>query len=112
MKIYKRFHGPEISWDGLENILATFWHKQGHVFDLPFYYIEYGFAQLGAIAVWRNLKQNPNKGFQDYLQALGLGYTRPIPDFYETAGVRFDFSEGYIRELSEFLVEEDKMLAL
>lgn len=106
--IYKRFHGNYISWEGFEDILGGYWQKQGHIFDVPFYYIEYGLAQLGAIAVWRNYRQNPEKGLQDYLNALSLGYTRTIPEIYEAAGVRFDFSESYIRELMEFVAEELK----
>ncbi|HHG84816.1 MAG TPA: M3 family oligoendopeptidase [Bacteroidetes bacterium] len=106
--IYKRFHGNYVSWDGFEDILGAFWQKQGHIFDVPFYYIEYGMAQLGAIAVWRNYRKNPKKGLADYLKALSLGYTCTIPEIYAAAGVRFDFSEEYIRELMEFVNEELK----
>ncbi|MEM1000506.1 MAG: M3 family oligoendopeptidase [Bacteroidota bacterium] len=108
--IYERFHGNHISWEGVEDVFGTYWQKQGHIFDVPFYYIEYGFAQLGAIAVWRNYRQNPEKGLNDYLHALSLGYTRPIPEVYEAAGIRFDFSEDYIRELMDFTMEELRKL--
>lgn len=101
--IYKRFHGHVLDWEGLEHVLDFFWQKQGHIYDLPFYYIEYGIAQLGAIAVWRNYKRNPQKGLQDYLNALAMGYQRPIPEIYATAGIRFDFSQDYIQELMDFL---------
>ncbi|MEM7037610.1 MAG: M3 family oligoendopeptidase, partial [Bacteroidota bacterium] len=107
-EIFLRFHGDYVSWEDHEAVLESFWQKQGHVFDVPFYYIEYGFAQLGAIAVWRNYRRDPDKGLADYLNALSMGYTRPIPELYEAAGIRFDFSEGYIRELVEFLLEELK----
>jgi oligoendopeptidase F len=104
--IFHRFHGDYVSWEGDEGILASLWQKQGHIYDVPFYYIEYGIAQLGAIAVWRNYRKNPEKGLNDYLKALSMGYTRPIPEIYEAAGIRFDFSEPYIRELIEFMVGE------
>jgi oligoendopeptidase F len=105
-EIFLRFHGDYVSWEGDEAILRSLWQKQGHIYDVPFYYIEYGIAQLGAIAVWRNYRQNPEKGLKDYLYALSLGYTRPIPEIYEAAGIRFDFSETYIRELIDFVVGE------
>lgn len=105
-ELFLRFHGDFVQWDGDEDVLASLWQKQGHVFDVPFYYIEYGIAQFGAIAVWRNYRRNPEKGLQDYLNALALGYKRPIPEVYEAAGIRFDFSEDYIRELVDFVMEE------
>jgi oligoendopeptidase F len=104
--IFLRFHGDYVSWEGNEDVLRSLWQKQGHIYDVPFYYIEYGIAQLGAIAVWRNYRNNPEKGLSDYLHALSLGYTRPIPEVYAAAGIRFDFSEAYIRELIEFVVQE------
>jgi oligoendopeptidase F len=77
---------------------------------VPFYYIEYGMAQLGAIAVWKNYKENPEKGLQQYLDALKLGYTKTITEIYETAGIKFDFSAGYVKELAEFVkAEMDKI---
>jgi oligoendopeptidase F len=63
-------------------------------------------AQLGAIAVWRNYKSNPEKALSDYLKALSLGHTAGIREVYETAGIRFDFSESYIKELMDFVGAE------
>jgi oligoendopeptidase F len=63
-------------------------------------------AQLGAIALWRNFKKNPEKALADYLAALSLGHTAGIREVYETAGVKFDFSESYIRELMDFVGRE------
>lgn len=102
----QEFSSREIDWTGLEEYAATSWHSQLHVFEIPFYYIEYGFAQLGAIAVWRNFLKNQEKALDQYEAALKLGYTRSIREIYETAGVSFDFSEGYVRELAEFLREQ------
>lgn len=106
MEIFLRFHGDYITWEGDEEVLRSLWQKQGHIYDVPFYYIEYGIAQLGAIAVWRNYRIDPKKGLADYLHALSLGYTRPIPEVYAAAGIRFDFSEEYIRELIDFMMGE------
>ena len=63
-------------------------------------------AQLGAIAIWRNYKQNPAKAVQDYTSALKLGYTKSIGEIYKTAGISFDFSENYVRELAAFVKQE------
>jgi len=70
---------------------------------VPFYYIEYGIAQLGAIAVWRNFQQDPGQGLVNYLNALKLGYTKPLPAMYATAGIKFDLSTAYIQALIDFI---------
>ena len=82
------------------------WHKQLHIFEIPFYYIEYGIAQLGAIAVWRNFKNNKEQALEAYKNALQLGYTKPIPEMYKSAGIQFDFSKEYVKELMTFLETE------
>jgi oligoendopeptidase F len=109
-ELYVRFHGETINWSGLEGELENLWMKQGHIFDVPFYYIEYAMAQLGALAVWRNFKQNPEKGLDAYLNALKLGYTRVIPEIYEAAGIRFDFSEAYVRDIVTYCLDAYKAL--
>jgi oligoendopeptidase F len=76
------------------------------LYEVPFYYIEYGMAQLGAIAVWRNFKQNKAKGLEGYMNALKLGYLKTIPEIYEAANVKFDFSKAYIKELMSFVRAE------
>ena len=95
-----------VDYSGLEQFRANLWQKQLHIFEVPFYYIEYGFAQLGAIAVWRNFRQNKEKALHDFTAALKLGYSVPIPDVYQTAGIRFEFSESYISELMDFVKQE------
>ena len=102
LSIYKKFSSSVIDWTENEAELEAMWQKQLHLFEVPFYYIEYGMAQLGAIAVWRNYKQNPQKAVLQYMDALSLGYSKSIPEVYEAAGIRFDFSENYIRELIDF----------
>ena len=106
VELYFRFHGKTVSWKGYEDHLANLWQKQGHIFSVPFYYIEYAIAQLGALAIWKNFKQDPEQGLNGYLKALQMGYSRPIPEIYEAAGIRFDFSEDYIRDIVEFCLAE------
>jgi oligoendopeptidase F len=106
VQIYERFGAGFVDWSGHQEAEANLWQKQLHIFEVPFYYIEYGMAQLGAIAVWKNYKENPDKGLQQYIEALKLGYTKTIKEIYETAGIQFDFSAGYVKELAAFVKSE------
>ena len=106
LKINSDIGNSVVSWKGLEKNKAITWQKQLHIFELPFYYIEYGMAQLGAIAIWKNYKENPGLTIQKYKEALSLGYTVSVPKIYETAGIKFDFSEGYIADLMSFMQTE------
>lgn len=106
LKTYDRFASKSVDWSGVESVKKLLWQKQLHIYEVPFYYIEYGFAQLGAIAMWRNYRLNPSQTIKQYLDALKMGYTGSIAEVYEKAGVRFDFSEDYIRELAGFVNEE------
>lgn len=101
--IYEQFSPSVVDWSGLESNKDYIWQKQLHLYEVPFYYIEYGMAQLGAIAVYKNFKENKEKGLAQYLAALKLGYKKPISTIYEAAGVRFDFSKAYIKELIDFI---------
>ncbi|MEL6606911.1 MAG: M3 family oligoendopeptidase [Bacteroidota bacterium] len=103
LKIFERFASQVTDWSGQEHYKDCLWQKQLHLFEVPFYYIEYGIAQLGAVAVWKCYQENPAQGLQGYLNALQLGYTRSVPHVYEAAGIAFDFSRPYIRELMQFL---------
>lgn len=106
LDIYSAFADDITDWSGLEEPRKNLWQRQLHLYEVPFYYIEYGFAQLGALAVWKNYKENPQKGLEGYLNALKLGYKRSIPEVYEAANIKFDFSQGYIKELIAFLKKE------
>ena len=108
--IMKDFGSSVINYSGCENHLARRWQVQLHLYEVPFYYIEYGFAQLGAIAVWRNYKKDPKKAVEQYKSALALGYTKSIPEVYEAAGIKFDFSPGYIKDLMDFVKEQYKTI--
>lgn len=105
-QIFEPFGHNFADWTGLETALGNLWQKQLHIFEVPFYYIEYGIAQLGAIAVWKNYKKDPQKGLEKYLDALKLGYTKTIKEIYETAGIEFNFSASYVKELANFVKEE------
>lgn len=104
--IYEKFSDTITDWTGQEEIRMNLWQKQLHLYEVPFYYIEYGIAQLGALAIWKNYKENPSKALEGYVEALKLGYTRPIPDIYAAAHIKFDFGGEYIRELIDFLSGE------
>lgn len=106
--LIKELSSPVIDWTGIEDYRAHSWHAQLHIFDAPFYYIEYGLAQLGALAIWRNYKNNPEKALDGYEAALKLGYTRSIPEIYAAAGIKFDFSKQYVNELLDFVKQEIK----
>ncbi len=110
-KIFEQFNSSIIDWNSYEKYKANAWQKQLHIFEVPFYYIEYAISQLGAIAIWRNYKQNPEKALQQYEDALKLGYSVTIPEIYKTAGIEFNFSESYIKELMDFVILEIEKLA-
>jgi len=105
-QIYTRFGAGFADWEDYEQQFGNVWQKQLHLFEVPFYYIEYAIAQLGAIAVWKNYKENPQQALDQYLAALTLGYTKPMNEIYETAGIKFDFSASYVKELAAFVKEE------
>ncbi len=108
--VIDQFTSKEIDFSGLDDVRGRGWQGQLHIFEVPFYYIEYGMAQLGAIAVWRNYKKDPSKALKEYEAALRLGYTKSIPEIYKTAGIEFNFSSAYVKELAEFVKSElDKL---
>jgi oligoendopeptidase F len=102
-KIFDEFADTIADWSGLQEAKDYLWEKQLHLYEVPFYYIEYGMAQLGAIAVWRNYRKNPQECLRSYMNALSLGYMKTIPEIYKAANIKFDFSRGYIEELMDFV---------
>jgi len=110
LEILQDFSTPTMNRKGLEEIVAHSWHRQLHLFEVPFYYIEYGMAQLGAIAIWKNYKEKGQVAIEDYIKALKLGYSRPIKEVYAAAGISFDFSKAYVKELAQFLKNEIALL--
>jgi oligoendopeptidase F len=94
-----------VDWSGLEQERAARWYRQLHIFMYPFYYIEYGIAQLGALQIWRNSLRDPAAAVAQYRNALALGAVRSLPEIYETAGARLTFDAETIGELVQ-LVED------
>ena len=109
-RIYNEFNSKTINWSGLDIYQKNIWQRQLHLFEVPFYYIEYGIAQLGAIGLWMQFKKNKEIALDHYIQALSLGGTKTLPELYEAAGLKFDFSGAYIKELMDFVEGEMKML--
>lgn len=101
--IMSKLGSSVVDWDGHEDALLNLWQKQLHLYEVPFYYIEYGMAQLGAIAMWRSYKEIGAKALDNYDNALALGYTKSIGEIYERAGIEFNFSQPYVNELAIFI---------
>ena len=110
LELEKELGGSVIDWSGFENDRSIYWQRILHFYEVPFYFIEYAMAQLGAVAVWMNFQQDRSKAIQQYKDALKLGYTSTIPEIYNTAGIKFDFSKEYVRHLAEFVHDEIKRL--
>ncbi len=104
--ILKEFSTNSIDYTGLDMYRAIGWQRQLHLFEVPFYYIEYGIAQLGAIGMWMQYQKNPTQALENYMNALALGGTKTLPELYETAGLKFDFSPNYVKTLMDFTNEE------
>lgn len=98
LKIRSRFE-PGIDWSGLDTERIARWYRQLHIFLYPFYYIEYGIAQLGALQVWRNSLNDPVEATASYRQALALGATKSLPDLFEAAGAKLVFDSQTMGEL-------------
>ena len=94
-----------IDYAGLEDYKKTYWHRQSHIFGSPFYYVEYGLAQLGAVQVWSNARQDQQKAVGDYRKALRLGATVPLPELFATAGAKFAFDEETLQDATNLLEE-------
>jgi len=99
-----------VNWDSLDYSKSVRWMQQLHIFEVPFYYIEYGISQLGALAVYRNYKRNPEQAVKKYREFLALSYSVPMDKLYRAAGIEFDFSEKYIAELLGFVRDELRQL--
>ena len=104
--IANEFSSPVIDFSGLDDYRRFGWQRQLHLFEVPFYYIEYGIAQLGAIGLWQQYKQNPEAAINNYIKALQLGGTKTLPELFTAAGLKFDLSPAHIRELMLFVKEE------
>ncbi|MEO8763217.1 MAG: M3 family oligoendopeptidase [Ginsengibacter sp.] len=110
IEILNSFADNVIDYSGLDLYRGNAWQKQLHLFEVPFYYIEYGIAQLGAIGLWMQYKKNPEEALDNYMKALSLGGTKTLPELYKTAGLIFDFSPENIKTLMDFVNEEMQKL--
>jgi oligoendopeptidase F len=106
LEILNQFSDHVIDYSGLEKYRGSAWQRQLHLFEVPFYYIEYGIAQLGAIGLWMQFKKQPQKALDNYINALALGGTKTLPQLYEAAGLKFDFSPENIKMLMDFVNDE------
>jgi oligoendopeptidase F len=105
LSLVERF-GSDLDWTGWEDARQSLWHRQGHIFHAPFYYIEYGIAQLGALHLWMKAKTDPHGALAGYRSALALGGTQPLPELFKAAGIVFDFSVKTLRPLIAALEDE------
>ncbi|MBI5150842.1 MAG: M3 family oligoendopeptidase [Candidatus Omnitrophica bacterium] len=101
LRTHRRFGGDGVDWKSLEEEHAFLWHRQLHIFEVPFYYIEYGIAQLGALQLWHSARKDPKTALENYKMALALGGSKPLPELFKTAGIRFDFSAETIAPLTQ-----------
>ena len=104
--IVAEFSTDSIDYSGLDMYRAIGWQRQLHLFEVPFYYIEYGIAQLGAIGMWMQYQINPKQALENYMNALSLGGTKTLPELYKTAGIEFNFSPNYVKKLMDFTNQE------
>ncbi|MBK5270840.1 MAG: M3 family oligoendopeptidase [Bacteroidia bacterium] len=106
LSILEEFSSPVIDFSGLEEYRRFGWHRQLHLYEVPFYYIEYGIAQLGALGLWKQYKENPETAIDNYINALHLGGTQTLPELFNAAGLHFNFSPDYIKMLMLFVKKE------
>ena len=106
MKILEEFSPQVIDFEGLSAFREYGWQRQLHLFEVPFYYIEYGIAQLGAIGLWKQYNDNKQNALSNYMAALSLGGTRTLPELYDAAHLKFTFSKEHIKQLMEFVSDE------
>jgi oligoendopeptidase F len=109
LQLMDRF-GGDVDFSGYEEIRAHSWHRQLHIFIHPFYYVEYGIAQLGALQVWANSRRDKAKALGDYKKSLALGGSRPLPELFSAAGCKFQFDAATIKPLVQLANLELKKL--
>ncbi|WP_144488267.1 M3 family oligoendopeptidase [Bacillus sp. ABP14] len=106
LELHNTYQSNVVNIEGHENWIATGWLPVLHIFEIPFYYIEYAIAQLGALQMYKLYKENPKQTIENYKKALSLGSSRSLTEVYEAAGIRFDFSGETIKELMLFVEGE------
>jgi oligoendopeptidase F len=99
-----RLYQPYIDWTGFDAVLKNGWQPILHFFELPFYFIEYAYAGIGALQVWHNYLADPEKGLQQYRYALSVGATRTLPELFELAGARFGGDVATLQDIVQFVI--------
>ena len=110
VNILNEFSSPVIDFTGLDEYRKYSWQRQLHLYEVPFYYIEYGIAQLGAIGLWMQFKKNKQAALNNYIQALSLGGTKTLPQLFEAAELKFDLSPAHVSNLMSFVHDQMKNL--
>ncbi|HFK1458566.1 TPA: M3 family oligoendopeptidase [Bacillus cereus] len=110
LELHNTYQSNIVNIEGYENWVATGWLPVLHIFEIPFYYIEYAIAQLGALQMYKQYKENPKQALENYKKALSLGSSKSLTEVYEAAGIRFDFSGEIIKELMLFVEGELELL--
>jgi oligoendopeptidase F len=95
-----------VDWSGLDDAKATGWHRKLHIFHYPFYYVEYGLAQLGAVQVWRNALQDRHAAVTAYLKGLSLGYSVTLPELFQSTGAKLAFDAATLRTAVDLIEEQ------
>jgi len=111
LELRRRFEGDAIDWSGLDQERIARWYQQPHFFSSPFYYIEYGIAQMGALQVWRNSLRDHVEAVRSYRSALALGATKRLPDLFAAAGARLIFDPKGMKEIVEVVEEQLALLS-
>jgi oligoendopeptidase F len=106
LELRGRFEGRSVDWSGLDAERIARWYQQPHFFGSPFYYIEYGIAQLGALQIWRNSLRDRGEAVRKYREALALGATQPLPELFKAAGARLIFDSDGMGELIALVEQE------
>jgi len=109
--LMKRFGGL-VDWTGYERVRANLWHDVGHIFQCPFYFVEYGIAALGALQIWSNWKGDPKEALVALKRGLALGGSRPLPELFAAANCKFEFSAEAIRPLVQLIRDELERLSV
>ena len=105
-------YSPQVDWHGLDEEHRSLWQRQLHLYQVPFYYIEYGIAQLGALQLWTQFRERPKETLEHYRRGLALGGSRPLPELFAAAGIKFDFTPETLRPIMRAVAEELERLEM
>lgn len=104
VRTFERF-APDVDFTGYDDVLGAYWHRQLHLFVVPFYYVEYGIAQIGALQVWRHARGDQAGAVRQYREALALGGSEPLPALFAAAGAEFDLTTRTLGPLMQAVTD-------